>query len=41
MKDDDIAKTVDCSRVPVERIFKPFVDEGLQEALARHKSSRQ
>jgi transposase len=41
MKDDDIAKAVGCGRVTVERIRKRFVEEGLQEALARHKSSRQ
>jgi len=41
MKDDDIAKVVGCGRVTVERIRKRFVEEGLQEALARHKSHRQ
>ena len=41
MKDDDIAKAVGCGRVTVERIRKRFVEEGLQEALARHKSRRQ
>lgn len=41
MKDDDIAKAVGCGRVTVERIRKRFVEEGLQDALARHKSRRQ
>jgi transposase len=41
MKDDDIAKAVGCGRVTVERIRKRFVEEGLQGALARHKSRRQ
>jgi transposase len=41
MKDDDIAKAVGCGRVTVERIRKRFVEEGLQEALGRHKSRRQ
>lgn len=41
MKDADIAKAVGCGRVTVERVRKRFVDEGLQEALARHKSRRQ
>ena len=41
MKDDDIAKAVGCGRVTVERVRKRFVEEGLQEALARHKSRRQ
>lgn len=41
MKDTDIAKAVGCGRVTVERVRKRFVDEGLQEALARHKSRRQ
>lgn len=41
IKDDDIAKAVGCGRVTVERIRKRFVEEGLQEALARHKSRRQ
>jgi len=40
MKDDDVAKAVGCSRVTVERVRKRFVEEGLQEALARHKSHR-
>ena len=40
-KDTDIAKAVGCGRVTVERVRKRFVDEGLQEALARHKSRRQ
>lgn len=37
----NIAKAVGCGRVTVERIRKRFVEEGLQEALARHKSRRQ
>ena len=41
MKDDDIAKAIGCGRVTVERIRKRFVEEGLQDALARHKSRRQ
>jgi transposase len=41
MKDDDIAKAVGCGRATVERVRKRFVEEGLQEALARHKSRRQ
>ncbi|MBA7705124.1 IS630 family transposase ISMae29 [subsurface metagenome] len=41
MKDDNIAKAVSCGRVTVERVRKRFVEEGLQEALARHKSRRQ
>ena len=41
MKDDDIAKAVGCGRATVERIRKRFVEEGLQQALARHKSRRQ
>jgi transposase len=40
MKDDDVAKAVGCGRVTVERVRKRFVEEGLQEALARHKSRR-
>ena len=41
IKDNDIAKAVGCGRATVERIRKRFVEEGLQEALARHKSRRQ
>jgi transposase len=41
MKDNDIAKAVGCGRATVERVRKRFVEEGLQEALARHKSRRQ
>jgi len=41
MKDDDIAKTINCGKVTVERVRRRSVEEGLQEALARHKSRRQ
>jgi transposase len=41
MKDDDIAKAIGCGRVTVERVRKSFIEEGLQEALERHKSHRQ
>ena len=41
MKDNDITKAVGCGRATVERVRKRFVEEGLQEALARHKSRRQ
>jgi len=41
MTDDGIAKAVNCGRATVERIRKRFVKEGLQEALGRHKSTRQ
>ena len=41
MKDADIAKATGCGRATVERVRKRFVDEGLQEALARHKPRRQ
>ena len=41
MKDDDVAEAVGCGRATVERVRKCFVEEGLQQALARHKSRRQ
>jgi len=41
MKDEDIVKALNCGRTAVERVRKRFVEEGLQQALARHKSSHQ
>jgi len=41
MKDEDITNAVSCGIAAVERVRKRFVEEGLQEALARHKSRRQ
>lgn len=41
MADYDIAQAVNCGRVTVERVRKRSVEEGLQEALERHKSKRQ
>ena len=41
MKDEDITNAVNCGRATVERVRKRFVEESLQEALARHKSRRQ
>jgi hypothetical protein len=41
MIDDDIAKAANCGRATVERVRKRFVEEGLQAALGRHKSTRQ
>lgn len=41
MIDDDIAKATNCGRATVERVRKRFVEEGLQAALGRHKSTRQ
>jgi len=41
MLDDNIAKAANCGRATVERVRKRFVEEGLQAALGRHKSTRQ
>ena len=41
MTDEKIAKALSCGRITVERVRKRFVEEGLQEALTRHKSRRQ
>jgi transposase len=40
MPDEQIAKAVSCGVATVERLRKRFVEEGLEAALARHKSRR-
>ncbi len=41
MIDADVAQAVGCGRATIERVRKRLVEEGLQEALGRHKSRRQ
>jgi transposase len=40
MSDSQIATAVSCGKATVERLRKRFVEEGLDAALGRHKSSR-